>query len=147
MLRRWWYCAAKAIFDSARYAWRHRRKIPAKHYLPARLPDPEPHRRGRTIQPPEILLDQDYLAGFGELRIPTNIWHVLERFDAWIEPALIAEWVRLMKSCAENQGRRLDDRVVGSAMAWSDPARDIALAPATSDQPAQVRYPVLCMDR
>ncbi|MGO9060948.1 MAG: methyltransferase type 12, partial [Candidatus Binataceae bacterium] len=86
------------------------------------------HRRGRIIQPLEILLDQEYLASFGELRIPTNIWRALERFDAWIEPALIAEWVRLMNAYAESQGRRLDERIIRSAMAWSDPTRDVALA-------------------
>ncbi len=86
------------------------------------------HRRGRINQPPEILLDQAYLASFGGLQIPTNIWRALERFDAWIEPALISEWFRLMKSYAASQGRRLDERIISSAMAWSDPVRDVALA-------------------
>jgi hypothetical protein len=86
------------------------------------------HRRGRTLKPAEILLDQVYLASFGELRIPTNIWRALQRFDAWIEPALVSEWVRLMKSYAESQGRSLNDRILSSAMVWSDPVRDVALA-------------------
>ncbi len=86
------------------------------------------HRRGRALKPPEILLDQVYLASFGELRIPTNIWRALQRFYAWIEPALISEWVCLMKSYAESQGRGLDDRILSSAMSWSDPVRDVALA-------------------
>ena len=71
------------------------------------------HRRGRTIEPPRrSCLIQEYLASFGELRIPTNIWRALERSDAWIEPALTSEWVRLIKAYAESQDRRLDERVI-----------------------------------
>jgi hypothetical protein len=85
------------------------------------------NRRGRVTKPLQILLGQEYLASFGDLRIPTKIWRALERFDAWIEPALISEWSHLMKAYAESQGRRLDDRVISSAMEWSDPTRDVAL--------------------
>lgn len=33
----------------------------------------------------------------------------LERLDTWMEPALVSEWIRLMKARAEGQGRTLDD--------------------------------------
>jgi hypothetical protein len=33
-----------------------------------------------------------------------------------------------MKSYAESQGRSLDERVISSAIAWSDPARDASVA-------------------
>lgn len=82
---------------------------------------------GRIVQPAEILIDRSYLESFGELQIPTNIWRALERFDAWIEPTLISEWVRLMNGYAESQGRRLDNVVINHAMAWSDPSRDVTL--------------------
>lgn len=52
----------------------------------------------------------------------------LVRFDAWIEPALVAEWVRVMEGYAEGQGRRLDPGVVARAMAWADPRRDVGFA-------------------
>jgi len=76
----------------------------------------------------EILIDQSYFESFGELQIPITIWRALERFDAWIEPALISEWVRLMNSYADSQGRHLDNEVVNRAMLWSDPSRDVILA-------------------
>jgi len=119
---------ATAVHQALRDACDTVAKMPANYITyPNGGPILKAHRRGRVNQPGRILLNQEYLASFGELRIPTKIWRALERFDAWIEPALISEWGRLMKTYAESQGRRLDDRVINSAMAWSDPARDVAL--------------------
>lgn len=84
-------------------------------------------RPARTIQAANIVVDQAYLSSFGELQIPINIWRALERFNSWIEPALISEWVRLMNGYAKGQGRTLHDAVVNGAMKWSDPARDVSL--------------------
>jgi len=78
---------------------------------------------GRT--PGSILLTQDYLQSFGEFVIPLNIWRALMRFGPWIEPAIDAEWIRMMKRYAESQNcAALDDRVIQQAIAWNDPNRD-----------------------
>jgi hypothetical protein len=57
-------------------------------------------RTARLPTPTEILLNPAYLASFGQLLIPQHIWLALVRFEVWIEPTLLAEWVRLMKSYA-----------------------------------------------
>ena len=80
----------------------------------------EPWRRFRA--PSTITLDEGYLSSFGVLAMPLNLWKALQRFDAWIDPALVAEWKRLM------QGRQLPEPAVGQAMTWSDPARDVRIA-------------------
>jgi SAM-dependent methyltransferase len=85
-------------------------------------------RRLPGVPRPEVTLDEAYLSTFGELLIPTNIWRALIRFDAWIEPALIAEWLRLMKLYGERRGRQLNDAAIIQAMAWSEPTRDVAVA-------------------
>jgi SAM-dependent methyltransferase len=46
----------------------------------------------------ELVLDSDCLKGFGELLVPEPIWRALTRFNVWIEPALVAEWIRIMNS-------------------------------------------------
>jgi SAM-dependent methyltransferase len=74
-----------------------------------------------------IVLDAAYLAGFGSLVVPRELWRALGRFSAWVEPALIAEWPRLMRAYAARQQRTLDETVVGAAMTWSEPARDTLL--------------------
>ena len=75
-----------------------------------------------------VTLDEAYLSSFGTLSMPLHLWKALQRFDAWIDPALVAEWKRLMQGYARAQGRVLSEPVVVQAMAWSDPARDVRIA-------------------
>jgi hypothetical protein len=42
---------------------------------------------------------------FGELLVPESIWRALIRFNVWIEPALVAERIRIMKDYLMGQGR------------------------------------------
>ena len=76
-------------------------------------------------RPQSILLEEDYLSRFGELRIPQNTWNTLVRFSAWVLPAVDAEWIRLMQHYAKGQERDLlDVSIVHPAMKWSDPERN-----------------------
>jgi hypothetical protein len=82
----------------------------------------------RALAQPVLTLDDTYLETFGSLLVPRNIWRALQRFGHWIEPSLIAEWIRLMKTWAANQERQLNDATIALAMTWSDPARDTIAA-------------------
>ena len=75
----------------------------------------------------DILLDAEFLGSFGTLMVPRELWRALGRFAAWVEPALIAEWLRLMREYAARQNRVLDEGVLGTAMTWSEPTRDTAV--------------------
>ena len=82
----------------------------------------------RSIRPRAgVRLDDTYLASFGEMHVPLHLWTAVQRFAAWIEPALTAEWIRLMVSYAERQGRTIDRGRIDAAMAWGDP-RDVGPA-------------------
>ena len=85
-------------------------------------------RQTRARTSLNITLDAPYFASFGAMSVPANLWNALRRFNAWIEPALIAEWIRLMHGYAASQGRVLDDRDMVLAMVWSEPARDVRIA-------------------
>jgi SAM-dependent methyltransferase len=87
-------------------------------------------RGGRHRPTANVRLDADYLAGFGELRVPLHLWRAMQRFDAWIEPALTAEWSQLMQRYAARQDRVLPAETIAAAMRWSDPKRDVALSRA-----------------
>jgi hypothetical protein len=52
----------------------------------------------------------------------------MRRNAAWIEPTLIAEWMRLMREYAKAQDRPLSEEKMAAAMQWSDPARDVSRA-------------------
>jgi len=44
--------------------------------------------------------------------------------SAWIEPMLVAEWVRLTKTYAERAGKTVTADEVMSALRWIEPERD-----------------------
>lgn len=94
----------------------------------------EAHPSRAGAAPRSMLVDREYLAQFGDLRIPVHLWNSLMRHDAWIEPALIAEWMKLMTDWATTQGRELDHRRVEAAMRWSDPERDVGFARRVSHE-------------
>jgi hypothetical protein len=52
----------------------------------------------------------------------------MRRNAAWIEPTLIAEWMRLMRGFARDQNRSIDETTILTAMRWSDPERDVSRA-------------------
>jgi hypothetical protein len=70
----------------------------------------------RPSRSSRLLLDQTYLSSFGTMLVPKHLWKALQCLDAWIEPALVAEWTRLIKSYASRQDARVD-----GAMATSPP--------------------------
>lgn len=85
-------------------------------------------RGGRRPCPDVLVLEAATLASFGEIRVPRDLWRALQRFAVWVEPALVAEWARLMRGYAERQGRVLDEGRIGAAMTWADPLRDVSLS-------------------
>lgn len=104
-------------------------RMPA-HYItyPGGGPVLPVKRTGRVPRPDTIHLNESYLSGFGDLLVPRHLWRALQRFDVWIEPALISEWSRLMIGYAEKQGRKLPDAKIAAAMTWSEPSRDVRIA-------------------
>ena len=74
-----------------------------------------------------IRLDEPYLASFGTMRVPMHLWAAVQRYAAWIEPAVVAEWQRLTKRYGTKQGRSIDVVRLAATMTWSDPIRDVRL--------------------
>ena len=80
-------------------------------------------RRRPGIAPVDGRLDAPYLWSFGGFSIPRHLWRAFQRYNVWIEPALVAEWARLMHQYAATQGRKLDDAAIAQSVAWSEPGR------------------------
>ena len=70
-------------------------------------------------------LDAPYLWSFGSFSVPRHLWRAFQRYNVWIEPALVAEWIRMMSDYARKQGRKLDEAAVTQGMAWSEPGRAV----------------------
>ena len=78
-------------------------------------------------RPTAITLDREYLYSFGEMLVPRHLWQTLQRFGVWIEPAVVAEWCRLIKIYAAKHDTPVEDSVMVAAMTWEDPNRDVKL--------------------
>jgi len=81
-------------------------------------------RAGPTV----VELGPVYVASFGKLRVPGAIWLALRRHGSWIEPTLIAEWVRMMEGYAAARGHPIDPGQAEFLLRWPDPDRDTRFA-------------------
>ena len=116
---------AKLVLTALREAADHIRDMPAKYLT---------HQDGTAVfrvvrhrlSPPgsTLTLDRATLASLGTMRVPRVIWRAMQLFAVWIEPALVAEWIRHMRDYADRQDRRLDEAKLAVAMTWSDPDRN-----------------------
>ena len=79
----------------------------------------------RTRKPGEVLLDEDYLFGFGEVRVPETLWQALRKHALWVEPVVISEWTEMIRVYARRQERAVDESELRDAMVWADPERDV----------------------
>ncbi len=120
--------AAGAVHAALREAARTITLMPATYMTYPNGGSVLPVDRGRSGSAPNaVMLDAAYLRRFGEMRVPAHLWRALQRFSAWVEPALVAEWARLMTDYGRRQGRMIDPGAVAAAMVWSDPERDVAV--------------------
>lgn len=70
-----------------------------------------------------LVVDGPFLWSLGDFRIPMNVWHALTRLNTWIEPALTAEWTRLMQTYLGRQGRSVPEGRIAEALRWLEPDR------------------------
>ena len=66
----------------------------------------EKARAGRPAE--ELVLDEATLPALGSCGVPRHLWQACQRFSCWVEPALVTEWIRLMRS-----GARRGEQVSG----------------------------------
>jgi SAM-dependent methyltransferase len=118
-----------ALHDALKDACHTIAKMPANFITNVAGEPVFPVERRRAARPPGLLcLDEAYLASFGDFLVPENLWLAFQRHAVWIEPAIEAEWIRLMHGYALRQGRQIIDSTLHAAMLWSDPGRDVSTA-------------------
>ncbi len=121
----------RALADAAQ----HINLMPARHLT---FPDDTPvfltHPAKPSVAGSVIRINQELLWSYGTTRVPLNIWRALLRMSAWIEPMLIAEWVRLTQGYARGQGRAVSIDEVVTALGWSEPERDTMFVRALANR-------------
>ncbi|MCC5870536.1 MAG: methyltransferase domain-containing protein [Gammaproteobacteria bacterium] len=81
----------------------------------------EPHRV-RTSG--ELTLASPYLSTFGTFVVPELLWQAMTRHAVWIEPALTAEWIGLMRRYEGEHARSWE--TYQGLLRWIDPQHDTA---------------------
>jgi hypothetical protein len=115
------HAVRRALADAARTI----ADMPAKHLTFADDTPVFPTEYGRIpARSATFVTTEESLWSFGTTRVPLNVWQALRRMSAWIEPMLVAEWVRLAVGYAERAGRRVAADEVMAALRWIDPERD-----------------------
>jgi SAM-dependent methyltransferase len=98
----------------------------------------------RIATPLPLTIDAPFLWSFGELRVPLQIWQALGRYNVWIEPVLIAEWLRLMEGYAGASAPDVRQRAQ-ALLVWADPERDTRVAREAVARMRAAGKPVYCV--
>lgn len=101
-------------------------------------------RRRQIPTPSPLQIDDIFLWSLGDFRIPLDIWQALTHYNVWIEPVLVAEWVRLIHTYC-NDGRPDIRTLAHALLAWVDPARDTGFARAAVERLRAAGKPVYCV--
>ena len=127
-----------------------RRTIVAMPVLYTRIPNATTQLFEATVDRQErptatITLAPDLLWSWGVLSMPGPLWRTMQRFGVWVEPVLVAEWVRLTRGYALRMSLDLAPGAVEARMVWSEPSRDTALARMVAGRMAAAGRPVVCV--
>jgi SAM-dependent methyltransferase len=115
-----------------------------------RYPGSEQRIFGATrTRPPRstdtLTLDVETLRLWGSLTVPGHIWRALTRLGAWIEPVLVTEWARLMRSYGDRMGLAIPHGQAEAALVWEEPLRDTALGRAAANRLQQQGTRIACV--
>ena len=81
-----------------------------------------PCTRGRPVRVRNaVRLDEAFLWSFGTFSVPAHLWQAMSRYAPWIEPAVLNEWVEIMRGYESNPVS-WDTHM--AALRWLDPEHD-----------------------
>lgn len=76
--------------------------------------------KNQNITNRSVVFDKETLASFGFFYVPTDLWDCFSRYACWLEPAIINEWVDLMRG----YGNNTPSFGLYAAFEWEDAKRD-----------------------
>ena len=116
------------------------RNMPATFTTYPGSPDPVfPCKPGKSVRTSQAArLDDAFLWSFGTFSVPTHLWRAMSRYAPWIEPAILNEWIEIMRSYTANPVS-WDDHL--TALRWLEPEHDTGIVRdvGTKASPKRVR--------
>ena len=87
-----------------------------------------PCKRGKPVRTGQAAhLDNAFLWSFETFSVPTHLWQAMSRYAPWIEPAILNEWIEIMRDYTANPVS-WDDHL--AALRWLEPEHDTGIVRA-----------------
>ena len=81
-----------------------------------------PCKRGDPVRVSgTVRLDEAFLWSFGTFSVPVHLWQAMSRYAPWIEPAVLNEWIEVMRGYASEPVSR-DAHM--AALRWLEPEHE-----------------------
>lgn len=120
--------------------------MPARHLTYANdIPVFPSEARGPPPAAATLAITPETLWAYGTTRVPLAIWRAFCRMSAWIEPMLLAEWIRLTQGYAERAGRVVTTDEAQRALRWLEPERDTAFVRGLALGRLHAGRPISCV--
>lgn len=135
---------AKTLMQALRHSCETIAKMPA-HYITypgtgKQIFEAQYRSPGRGSR--AIRLNNEFFAHFGSVRVPVPLWQTLGQFGCWLEPAIINEWLNLMRGWNRYIGEH--DRMQAGVFRWGDEARFTRLVRGRLDRLTAAGDRVVC---
>ena len=65
-----------------------------------------------------LRLDRAFFSAFGEVRVPAHLWQTLGQYACWLQPALVNEWLLLMRGWVKDAALR--ERIRPELFRWEE---------------------------
>ncbi|MEE4279706.1 MAG: HNH endonuclease domain-containing protein [Halieaceae bacterium] len=73
-----------------------------------------------------LRMERELFLRFGEIRLPAALWQSLGQYACWLQPAIVNEWVKLMRTY--EPGLEIPDKTRMRMFTWGDESRFTAIA-------------------
>ncbi len=70
-------------------------------------------------------VNETFLWSFGTFSLPVNLWRAFARYAPWIEPAILTEWIQMMRGFQKGNPESWDSLMRG--LEWLEPQHDTSL--------------------
>jgi len=98
-------------------------------------------RKGVRISNQPARLYTVTLGSFGAFYVPTMLWDCMSRYACWLEPAIINEWVQLMKS----YNAQANIGLLHQALLWPESRRETKQVRQLVSRHLQTNRPLHCV--
>ena len=69
-----------------------------------------------------VQVDEAFLWSFGTFSLPANLWRAFARYAPWIEPAIVTEWIHMIRGFQKAKPESWDSLIQG--LEWLEPEHD-----------------------